>query len=123
MRCEVIGISSIIRLKYYVFGWEYMKEKLRTLIENGQYEDAEVYLNDNVSEDDYDDEIAVFDAVIGLYYGDSQRVWDACVNGLILASDNYELYVVLGEYYLSFNVNQAYLCYENALFLCDREED
>lgn len=100
-----------------------MKEKLRALIENGQYEEAEVYLNDNITEDNYDDEIAVFDAIIGLYYGDSQRVWSACANGLILAPDNYELYVIMGEYYLAINMNQAYLCYENALFLCDREED
>ena len=100
-----------------------MKEQLRILIENGKYEEADVYLKRNITEENYDDEIAVFDGTIGLYYGERQRVWDACANGLALAPDNYELYVVLGEYYLETNINQAYLCYENALFYCNKNDD
>lgn len=100
-----------------------MKNTLRMLIQGGQYKEADVYLNNNITEENYDDEIAVFDGTIGLYYGEKQRVWDACANGLALASNNYELYVILGEYYLDININQAYLCYENALFYCDNDED
>lgn len=36
---------------------------------------------------------------------------------------NYELYVMLGNYYLQENPNQSWLCYENALFYCDVPED
>lgn len=100
-----------------------MKEQLRKFILNGQYEEAEVYLSENVTADNYDAEIAVFDGTIGLYYGDVGRVWNACANGLTLSYNNYELYVLLGEYYLPINMNQAYLCYENALFFCDVEAD
>lgn len=36
---------------------------------------------------------------------------------------NYRLYVKLGDYYRMRNVSQAYLCYENAAFYCDSDED
>lgn len=38
---------------------------------------------------------------------------------------DYELYFALGEYYLHYknNVNQAYLCYENAAYYCDNIDD
>ena len=36
---------------------------------------------------------------------------------------NYELYFLLSVCYESFNPNQAFLCCENALFLCNEEED
>lgn len=36
---------------------------------------------------------------------------------------SYELYFMLGEYYRDKNINQAYLCYENAYFYCDDEDD
>lgn len=100
-----------------------MKEQIIRLLENGRYEEADIYLNENITEENYDVDIAVFDGVIGLYYGNKQRVWNACANGLALAPDNYELYTILGEYYLDVNINQSYLCYENAHFFCEREDD
>ena len=102
---------------------EDMKEHIKELLTNGQYEEADIYLNENITIQNYDDEIAIFDGTIGLYYGDGHRVWQACANGLTLNPKNYELYVILGEYYLGSNINQAYLCYENALFHCNKDED
>lgn len=43
--------------------------------------------------------------------------------GLKLNYRNYELYLMLGQYYSLTNTEQAYLCYENALFYCDVDED
>lgn len=100
-----------------------MKEQIREFLANGQFEEADVYMNEHVTADSYDEDIAIFDGTIGLCYGDDNRVWQACANGLALNPRNYELYVILGEYYLSKNLNQAYLCYENALFFCNNEED
>ncbi len=37
--------------------------------------------------------------------------------------DNYGLYFMLGDYYSESNVDQAYLCYEHALFYCDSGKD
>lgn len=42
--------------------------------------------------------------------------------GLRCDHKNYELYFRLGNYYESINPYQAWLCYENAEFYCDREE-
>ena len=57
----------------------------------------------------------------------SNQSWDECyseiIKGLKQNYRDYELYFALGEYYLSKNINQAYLCYENALFYCDNETD
>lgn len=100
-----------------------MKKYIKKLINNGKYEEANIYMSTHITEKDYDDEVAIYDGVIGLAYGDGKRVWNACANGLTLNPRNYELYVILGEYYLSNNINQAYLCYENALFYCNKEKD
>ncbi len=100
-----------------------MKKHIRELLSEGKYDEADSYLSENVTEENYDEDIAIFDGTIGLYYGDKERVWQACANGLTFNPRNYELYVILGEYYLSTNINQAYLCYENALFFCQNEED
>lgn len=55
------------------------------------------------------------------------QMWDKCYDevtkGLKQNYKDYELYFALGEYYLTKNINQAYLCYENALFYCDNETD
>ena len=100
-----------------------MKKIIRQLLLDEEYEKANQYLSEHIDENNYDDDIAFFDAVIGLYYGDESRVWNACANGLALNGKNYELYTILGEYYFSFNINQAYLYYENALYYCTEEED
>ena len=71
----------------------------------------------------YDDTAAILDAAIGNYYGDWTRVWEAARKGLMYNCRNYELYVVLGEYYLQKNPLQACLCYENALFYCKDPKD
>lgn len=44
-------------------------------------------------------------------------------SGLQINYENYELYFILGEYYLDINPYQAYLCFENAGFYCQNEED
>lgn len=100
-----------------------MKKHIKELLAEGKYDEADAYLSENVTEENYDEDIAIFDGTIGLYYGDRERVWQACANGLTFNPRNYELYVILGEYYLYTNINQAYLCYENALFFCQNEED
>lgn len=100
-----------------------MKEYLKELFANQKYEEADLYLNEHITAENYDDEIAIYDGTLGLCFGDLDRVWSACANGLTINPRNYELYVILGEYYLSKNINQAYLCYENAHFFCENDED
>lgn len=67
--------------------------------------------------------ICILDASIGMAKGDRERAWKAISNGLKNDCKNAELYVLLGNYYLEENLEQAYLCYEQALFYCDDAED
>lgn len=55
--------------------------------------------------------------------GDREGMFLAIQKGLKQEYDNYELYYMLGFYYLPENIDQAYLCFQNALFYCKNEED
>ena len=89
-----------------------------------KYSEAEQLLIEYVKDKGiYDDVIAIFEGSIAAYYGDRARMWDAIRQGLLYNCRNYELYVMLGNYYLEENLQQAYLCYENAYFYCDVDED
>lgn len=100
-----------------------MKE-IQKAIQSGDYEKADTLLQEYLKKGaEYDDVTAVLDVNIGEYYGDRERIWNAIRKGLLFNCRNYELYVMLGNYYLSENLDQAYLCYENALFYCCNDED
>ena len=57
----------------------------------------------------------------------NEERWNECygiiTEGLKSNYTDYELYFALGEYYLRKNAEQAYLCYENALFFCKDVND
>lgn len=65
----------------------------------------------------------IFEAAIALAAEEYETAWAAIVDGLKLDYRNYELYVMLGDFYASKNLQQAYLCYENALFFCQDPQD
>lgn len=71
-----------------------------------------------------DDKIsAILEAASYEAAGDSAGMFQAIRRGLEYAYDNYELYYMLGHYYLQENIDQAYLCFQNALLYCDDEAD
>lgn len=100
------------------------KRDIQKAIMRGDYKEADVLLQ-NYKDNGYpyDDIIAVLDAAIGEHYQDRVRVWEAIQNGLMYNGKNYELYVMLGNYYLAENIHKSWLCYENAWFYCDVPED
>lgn len=101
-----------------------MKAEILNAIAQENYEAADCLLQNYQSENRvYDDTVAILDAGIGEYYGDRERIWEAVRKGLMFNCRNYELYVVLGNYYLCENPYLTYLCYENALFYCGEPED
>lgn len=71
----------------------------------------------------YNETVAVYDANLCLMNNDYSQMWEAIRRGLSCDCKNPELYVLLGEYYLPINPNQAYLCFENALFYSKEPED
>lgn len=99
-------------------------EKLNMLFSIGDYESAEKLIESARKVPElYNDTVAIFDANLAMNTGNAPRMWNAIKRGLENNPKNYELYVMLGEYYLNTNPNQAYLCFENALLYCDNESD
>lgn len=66
---------------------------------------------------------SIFKASLAFAAGDVEQVWRNIAEGLQIDGSNYELHMMLGDYYAGYNLQQAYLCYENALFYCNVEED
>ncbi len=101
-----------------------MKKQISEALNQGNFIEARTLLNQYLEADmSYDDVIAVLEASICQAEGDGDGMFYAIRKGLKENNKNYELYFLLGFYYCGFNVNQAYLCFENALLYCDNEED
>lgn len=62
-------------------------------------------------------------AAAALEEGDRPRAWQEIAAGLRVDPQNYELYMLLGDYYSFVNLRQAWLCYENACYFCNVPED
>lgn len=99
-----------------------MYGKLTELINTGEWELAErefrLYQNDT-----WTDELAILAASIFFQKGQREEAYESIRKGLLYNYKNYELYLLLGNYYEEKNINQAWLCYENAEFYCDNKED
>jgi GT2 family glycosyltransferase len=55
--------------------------------------------------------------------GNSHGEYTAIANGLKYNQRSYELFYMLGLYWLNVNVNKAFLCFEMSLHYCDHKED
>lgn len=105
-----LKIMTLEKIQYYFSKKEYVKarESMDALKQEKQA---------------YTDEMAVLDAGIYEAMGDRTNMFRAIRDGLQFSCRNYELYYMLGYYYLQDNVNQAYLCFQNALLYCGKQED
>lgn len=98
--------------------------EIKDLLEKKEYEKAREVMNVLKQEGHpYTDETAIVDAAICEALGDREHMFQALRDGLQYSYINYELYYMLGYYYLQDNVNQAYLCFQNALLYCTQEAD
>lgn len=99
-------------------------EKLQMCFELGDFNSAAQIIElARKIPDLYNDVVAIYDANLCLMKNNYIQMWEAIHKGLSLNCKNAELYVLLGEYYLPKNPNQAYLCFENALFYCESDDD
>lgn len=101
-----------------------VKELLNALTAEGNYNEADKALREYLTCGGlYDDVLAIYDGDIGQNLGDSERVWAAVQHGLCCNPENYELYLMLGNYYLDKTPEQTWLCYEHAQSCCHDPED
>lgn len=98
-----------------------MKDELKYLVNTGQWQQAYEGLQDKW--DIFDDETAIYGAAVYFNQEMPEEAYRCIRKGLQYNDKNYELWLLLGNYYERKNSNQAYLCYENAAFYCDNPED
>ncbi len=65
-----------------------------------------------------DENAYILGATIMEHYGKYDSMFNFITEGLKIDPNNYELYLLLGNYYGTQNTGQAYLSYENALYHC-----
>lgn len=99
-------------------------ETIAQLIDSGEYETALEQLHTVTGNGQTcDDTSAVLEAELYSRQGNREAMFHSIRRGLEYNAKNYELYYILGGYYLEQNPRQAFLCFENAEFYCEDEAD
>lgn len=101
-------------------------DNLKNYIELGDIQKAAEELNcllKSTERREMDDELAILAAGLALQTDDEELAWEFIRKGLLFNGKNAMLYYMLGNYYEDKNVNQAWLCYENAEYYCEFEEE
>lgn len=99
-----------------------MYTRIMDFINEGNYTEAGELLS-GCDLENCDETLAVLAATIFFETGNLAGAERMVHKGLALNPENYELYLILGQIYLNSNVNQAFLCFENAEFFCTDEND
>lgn len=100
-----------------------MIEELQRLIEQGGYGEARLLANQLIEAGENSEVFWILNATLYQMEGSRQGEYACISRGLQVNPSNYELYFMLGNYYVEKNLNQAYLCYEQALYYCTDEND
>lgn len=100
-----------------------MIEKLQELINDGSYMEARNLANRMYEEGEQSEIFWILNAEIYRVEGQREAEYACITRGLQKNPYNYELYYMLGEYYKSVNMDQAYLCMEQAEYYCRQSED
>ncbi|ADL35042.1 hypothetical protein bpr_I2309 [Butyrivibrio proteoclasticus B316] len=105
-----------------------MFDKLSDLISQGELQDAlyefqDEYFHINERTPSEAARLCVLEASIWEGLNDGTAELTALYNGLHYDHTNYEIYYMLGLYYMNINVNWAYLCLEMALDYCTDDGD
>ena len=88
------------------------------LIQNGSWDEALEAFLDHSNNNEIDVNGCIVGATLMEHYQKYDTMFSFIEKGLENAPDNYELYLLLGNYYNISNANCAYLSYENALYYC-----
>ena len=105
-----------------------MFDRLTELISNGDYNEAlyefqEEFFHIDERTPDEAAKLCVLEATLWEVLCDSHAEYEAIARGLSYNPGDYELFYMLGLYYINSNINKAYLCMEMAYFYCDDDND
>lgn len=101
-------------------------DSILQLINEGMWEEALKEYLEYTDSHELDDKLCILGATILEQFGERDDMYDLIIHGLKLNPDNYELYLLLGNYFAAQNTDKAFLAYENALlYACKagNEED
>ncbi len=96
-------------------------EAIEKLIKEEKWEEAAEFYVSYLTDHSFSEKLSVLGATIAYHMRDLELARLYIRRGLERNIYNYELYFILGDCYLDSNPNQAYLCYENALYYCEKE--
>lgn len=96
-----------------------MIEELNQKIIEGDYENA-VKIIEECNRDAMDATDCILAATAYEMLHMDAKTIELIEKGLSIDPVNYELYLMLGNYYAMSNPNQAFLCYENAEYYCEK---
>jgi len=117
-----MDVVFLLKIGISYNGEEFMYDKLIEMLDQGQYEDVLAELERyDISEYTETMIIIAISAFLALEDYKTAKVYLQA--GLRINPFNAELYLLLGNYYEQYNKVQAYMCYENAEFYCDNEQD
>lgn len=100
-----------------------MYENIVDKVNNQEWMEAIKEISKEMSNDNFDEELSVLAGTVLLAVGKTEKAREVIAKGLAINYKNYELWLTLGQTYEAINVNQAYLCYENALLYCNSLKD
>lgn len=100
-----------------------MYENLLEKVNSGDWLGAVRELNKVIKENTFDETIAIIAATVFINLENYASARNMVAKGLLLAPHNCELWMLLAQLYEVKNANQAYLCYENALFYAREDSD
>ena len=91
-------------------------DSILNAIQEGRWEDALRDFLDYSEKNELNDEGCILGATILEQFGEAESMYSLIIRGLKVNPFNYELYLLLGNYYRDQNPNWAYLSYEQALY-------
>lgn len=100
-----------------------MLDIIADLINRGDAELAWNLLTDYLSENNETCKTDILKSSILLMKGLKIDFINAISKGFERNYRNYELYVLLAEFYSALNINQEYICLQQAMFYCDNTQD
>lgn len=98
-------------------------EKIIAAIQNDEWEEALNLFMEYANCHELDDRLCLIGATILEQFDDREALFDMIRTGLKQNPANYELYLLLGNYYLVENKNKSFLAYENALYYARKSKN
>lgn len=100
-----------------------MTQKVKAYIENGEYVQARILADRLFQAGENSVEFWILNATLYEIENNAEAEYACISRGIQIGPANYELYYMLGNYYLNRNIDQAYLCYEQAEYYGSNSED